>query len=299
VHSGSFAPAFTLSFHDSERSRKPPNAHSLGRYGLYIKKKKMRHLSTILFLVLILTACTQKKQNDSDKINGFEPFTSKYIEEIRRNHELQLGGPKLSWEYRCGDINELESFSLDTLELLRKYHKIADSIITDNDIYDLLGQTIFPTTTKSLPDSDKTLIQQVTFTNIDLDFKTLTEEYKEFIDKSDLLFLFSQMTSRPYYWNEKKMYNVKCISTKELKEVFYIPDKTPLDSIKKVLKRCRKKMEAKYGHNYFDVYSKPLFNRDKTFAVMTLQFSNGGFIMFFRKENNKWTLIKREGTWTY
>jgi hypothetical protein len=31
VHSGSFAPAFTLSFHDSECSRKPPNAHSLGR----------------------------------------------------------------------------------------------------------------------------------------------------------------------------------------------------------------------------------------------------------------------------
>jgi hypothetical protein len=28
-----FAPAFTLSQCDSERSRKPPNAHSLGRYG--------------------------------------------------------------------------------------------------------------------------------------------------------------------------------------------------------------------------------------------------------------------------
>ena len=27
-----FAPAFTLSLGDSERSRKPPNAHSLGRY---------------------------------------------------------------------------------------------------------------------------------------------------------------------------------------------------------------------------------------------------------------------------
>ena len=34
VHSGSFAPAFTLSLCDSERSRNPPNAHSLGRYGL-------------------------------------------------------------------------------------------------------------------------------------------------------------------------------------------------------------------------------------------------------------------------
>ena len=32
VHSAVFAPAFTLSFHDSECSRKPPNAHSLGRY---------------------------------------------------------------------------------------------------------------------------------------------------------------------------------------------------------------------------------------------------------------------------
>jgi len=32
VHLAGFAPAFTLSFHDSERSRKPPNAHSLGRY---------------------------------------------------------------------------------------------------------------------------------------------------------------------------------------------------------------------------------------------------------------------------
>jgi hypothetical protein len=31
VHSASFAPAFTLSLGDSERSRKPQDAHSLGR----------------------------------------------------------------------------------------------------------------------------------------------------------------------------------------------------------------------------------------------------------------------------
>jgi len=31
VHLAGFTPAFTLSFHDSECSRKPPNAHSLGR----------------------------------------------------------------------------------------------------------------------------------------------------------------------------------------------------------------------------------------------------------------------------
>jgi hypothetical protein len=40
VHSGSFAPAFTLSFHDSECSRKPQDAHSLGRYQQAEKKEK-------------------------------------------------------------------------------------------------------------------------------------------------------------------------------------------------------------------------------------------------------------------
>jgi len=40
VHLAGFAPAFTLSFHDSECSRKPPNAHSLGRWQQAEKKKK-------------------------------------------------------------------------------------------------------------------------------------------------------------------------------------------------------------------------------------------------------------------
>jgi len=40
VHLAGFAPAFTLSFHDSECSRKPPNAHSLGRYVQQQKMKK-------------------------------------------------------------------------------------------------------------------------------------------------------------------------------------------------------------------------------------------------------------------
>jgi len=33
VHLAVVAPAFTLSFHDSEYARKPQDAHSLGRYG--------------------------------------------------------------------------------------------------------------------------------------------------------------------------------------------------------------------------------------------------------------------------
>jgi len=38
VQLAGFAPAFTLSLCDSERSRKPPNAHSLGRWQQAEKK---------------------------------------------------------------------------------------------------------------------------------------------------------------------------------------------------------------------------------------------------------------------
>jgi len=257
----------------------------------------MKKLSTILFSILILTACSGKKLNESIKTTNFEPFTSKYIKELRCSQKLQLGGPKIFWKYRCEDIYLLENFSLDTLDILRKNHKIADSIITDNDIYELLRQTIFPTTAKLLPDSDKTLIQQVTYANIDMDYRTLTEHYKEYIDKSDVLFLFSQMTSEPFYWNQKKMCNVTCITTKALKDIFYIPDNTPGDSIRKILNNCRQKMKTKYGHSFCEVYSKPIFNRNKTFAVMTLHSGFYGDILFFRKKNNKWVLIERQGTW--
>jgi hypothetical protein len=43
VHLAGFAPAFTLSFHDSECSRKPPNAYSLGRE----KKEKVKQVIKI------------------------------------------------------------------------------------------------------------------------------------------------------------------------------------------------------------------------------------------------------------
>ncbi len=45
VHFGSFAPAFTLSLCDSERSRKPPNAHSLGRWQQAEKNKKRKEVT--------------------------------------------------------------------------------------------------------------------------------------------------------------------------------------------------------------------------------------------------------------
>jgi len=47
VHLAGFAPAFTLSFHDSECSRKPPNAHSLGRYGQVQKTKPVNQRETL------------------------------------------------------------------------------------------------------------------------------------------------------------------------------------------------------------------------------------------------------------
>ena len=47
VHLAGFAPAFTLSLCDSECSRKPPNAHSLGRYQQAEKKKETETTAVI------------------------------------------------------------------------------------------------------------------------------------------------------------------------------------------------------------------------------------------------------------
>jgi len=65
--SQSLRPHFLLSFHDSECSRKPPNAHSLGHYVQQQKKNNMKTYQKImivfLFLNLFLLACNKNDDN--------------------------------------------------------------------------------------------------------------------------------------------------------------------------------------------------------------------------------------------
>src|ERR1035437_3337119 len=78
VHSGSFAPAFTLSFHDSERSRKPPNAHSLGRYGQQQKMKK-RPCSCYKIFDELTASVTLSNEFETTQIVLFSPFDLRTI----------------------------------------------------------------------------------------------------------------------------------------------------------------------------------------------------------------------------
>jgi len=67
VHFGGFAPAFTLSQCDSEYSRKPQDAHSLGRYAAFKKKEKKQNTANnterkICYLLLIIETNVRQNQ---------------------------------------------------------------------------------------------------------------------------------------------------------------------------------------------------------------------------------------------
>jgi hypothetical protein len=85
VHSGSFAPAFTLSFHDSECSRKPPMPIASVVRRHYKKKKKMTRNLTI-FLLLVLVGCTSRPTQTIEN-STVKPDTASNKNEIKKKAE--------------------------------------------------------------------------------------------------------------------------------------------------------------------------------------------------------------------
>jgi len=238
----------------------------------------------------LLFSCSTKKMRDIDNQIIADPFTTDYLSEVSRyDHADTL--VKKPWEYHCNDISDLLHFSSDTLEALIKYNKISDSIISNEDIYDLVEQTIFCNSHKDNSANNVRLLQQTTFANLDIGFHNLSSD---FIDREDILFLYSQMTCKPFHWDQKRLSNVKCISTKEFEDIFQTKDKMSKEDIKKLFKDFSKK----FGDDRWDQFSKPIFNHMKTFALISHSSNAGGEILFFKKENGKWRLIGREGTWT-
>jgi hypothetical protein len=266
----------------------------------YIKKNKpkMKNWILIFFSISIIAGCSNKKVINSNSTKNSESFISYYISALLHDCKINYGGPRNSWDCCCEDVDRIKSFSHDTIELLIKNHKIADSVINDKDIYDLLSQTIFPITAKFVPDSEVILLQQETFTHLgSLNYENFILYDTTNIDKNDVLFLFSQLSCESYFWNESKIKNVKCISTEELKDIWYISKNTPKDSIRNILKNRRKIFKQKYKREFIEQYSKPIFNKEKTFAIIEHNSSYWGELIFFKKSNNKWKVIAIKDTW--
>lgn len=247
----------------------------------------MKYNVLAYLLIGLLFSCTTRKIRDNQIIA--DPFTEDYLSEIRKYDQADTLDKK-TWEYHCNDTSALLHFSSDTLETLIKYNKIADSIISDEDIYDLVEQTIFCKLLKGKSPNSVILLQQTTFSNLDIGFNYLTSD---FIDRDDILFLYSQMTCKPFLWDQKRLSNVRCISNKEFEDFFNSFDITSKEDISKL----SKDFKNKFGDKRCEKYSKPIFNLKKTFALISHSTNFGGEILYFKKENGKWRLLGSEEAW--
>jgi hypothetical protein len=257
----------------------------------------MKQCFLILFSILVFSGCNDGKKSHPDGVGEPEPYFPNWLSDLMhvpKKEGILIHQP---WECYTPDMDIIKKFPIDTINLLIKNHKLADSIITDNDIYELVGQTIFPSGERLKPDSEFELLKQETFTSFHIGYGTIIEFCPEFIGREDVLFLYSQITCESYFWNEKKLKNVKCVPTNEFKEYYLAPNNLPKQFVKSYFKFKRKKFKQKYKNRYIEIYSKPIFNKAKTLAIIEHEQNFYGDLLIFKKINNKWKKIAEHNLW--
>jgi len=199
----------------------------------------------------------------------------------------------------CYDNNLKEnSFSLDTIIKIKVLSKIAKRQITENDIYELITQTVFLSDEDALPDSlCLKIVKKVSTNSYDITFKDIENLYPKYISKNDIIYLYSQLTCDEFLWDCSKLKNTVCLSVADLVDL----QKSYQDS-------CSYEdvywdtFIRKYGYYGLHVFSKPIFNLKKDFALVIYNGSGGrglgsGQYLIFKKESNKWILVEEITTW--
>ncbi|MEI7597301.1 MAG: hypothetical protein WCK02_16245 [Bacteroidota bacterium] len=173
------------------------------------------------------------------------------------------------------------------------YNKLSNSLITDIEVHSFLNEAVFPNIAKS----DSVYIYSDTYShlgNFSINGNSFLTSY---IDKSELIYMMSQLTCQPYSFDEKKLKNVRCISNVEIKKIFSVPKNLPEKYIRFFIKYKRALYKEKYHLNHLSLYSKPIFNKDKTFAIIQFESNYYGDLLIFKKIKNKWIKIAQENLW--
>jgi hypothetical protein len=114
---------------------------------------------------------------------------------------------------------------------------------------------------------------------------------RNLIDSLDADYMYSHIdSSKIYHLNSSKI-SKPLISAREKGLIF----KNDFESGYHYLK-------SKYGTSCFILVSSPVFNKNFTKAILTIDYCCGplngqGYIIILGKENNKWKIIKEYGTW--
>jgi hypothetical protein len=111
------------------------------------------------------------------------------------------------------------------------------------------------------------------------------------VPKLDKRYMLKQHSDKTYLWNNEKLKMAWCLTPRDLVNVSY-SDTTDY------WEEFRKKF-GKYGRHR---YSKPIFNEDGSLCVIEHSgqgnwLTGSGTILLFKRENENWTLVRREYLW--
>lgn len=169
--------------------------------------------------------------------------------------------------------------------------KDRNTVISEQEVYDFMNYTILGV--------DNSISERRKFIKLNCFALKHSSDLRKFISsqsdtiltRQDKKFMRSQFESQTLLWDQDKLINVWCLTPKDL---YKVTENDSLDYWNNF-----REFFGDYGHHH---YSRPIFNKDKTVVVVEHSgqvdgLLGSGNILLFRKENNKWKLIKTQNLW--
>ena len=198
----------------------------------------------------------------------------------------------LSCLFLLNSDNYMKNQSIHSYEDLRSFVDLREhyKMIEDEVVYDFLNQVFFDKGTV-LPDTMKWNLYCFTIPHSKELKSFITNLSNEFITKTNKDFIKSQLDTTRYLWDNKKLNNARCLSPKDYYEVR-----------QNVTTDYWVKYRANFGYGGNHSFSKPIFNSDRNLVVIeyTSYFdlhAASNDILLYKKENEKWILVKHQNIW--
>ena len=165
-------------------------------------------------------------------------------------------------------------------------------VIEDEIVYELINQVFLDT---KIVDSMKMWnINCFTFQHSYALKSFIKKTSDDLISQTDKKIMRRQLNNTIYLWDNKKLNNARCLIPKD----YYIVNQSNQNDSVDYWVNFR----ANFGYGGNNSFSKPIFNSDKSLAVVEyigavdwVVATND--ILLFRKENGKWVLVKQQNLW--
>lgn len=165
------------------------------------------------------------------------------------------------------------------------------TVIYEQEIYEFMNYTLFGADSVIEDRREHIKLNCLSFKHSSSLKKFINSQTDTVLTSQDKKFMKSQLEYQTFLWDQGKLINVWCLTPKD----FY---KTEQNDTTDYWENFRENF-GNYGrHNY----SKPIFNKEKNIVVIEHSGQGdllwgSGEILLFRKENDKWRLIKELNLW--